>query len=847
MSAPRVLVSIVIAALSVAPVPAMAAPGTSRSPSSESQVQRSGPGAIELVFDTSGSMKETDSAGAVKIEGAKSAILNFIASVEPSTRLGLWTYPFNGSDCGAGSQQIPVAKANGAAMSATVRTLTAVGGTPTGEALAAAADTLGKDGGDGTIILVSDGHHTCSADPCAAAKKITDSGQQIQVITVGFRVDDEGAKELSCIADAAHGRYIGVTDNRQLIDQLNDLTRPHLAVTLLPAEQRVIADVGTGGGGLVTITARVTNASDVEARDVEAALDIIRDPDAPAGQNPGISPALIQQVGNITRTQTTTQVVWTFRAGLILAGKTVRYQVLVRAVNSTTDVFAPGTVEVVDGNTLHDAGQVLREATKLAIMGDSYSAGEGSGDYVKGTDTPDNSCHRSAHTYLLPLYEADGSFNLACSGAVTADLTGPNKGNGEPAQVVKLALLQNKEGPLDAVALTSGGNDVHFADILKSCLIFPSCNNTIYTLGLKLPKDSQEYLDEYFQPLPDALENAYAAINAVLNSDDAVAKRGHLAPIIVPAYPRVLPGADRGACLSLPSIGQGELDFGSELVTRLNLVVSGAVHDANYQGIPVFFVPQTEDAFLPDHTLCDRDPYARGIDKLREAEPSLAEQLTIDVADATGTGVGRAAALYVKFQALGRRLQELFHPNLDGYKALTRGLIRWSNTDDGRAAYHPVSHQPPGPKLIVTDGPPTQTITVEGGRADLTTGGIYTVVGTGYLQGSPISVNLQSSPIALAETYAGDDGTARASIAIPRNAPTGNHEIVIMGTDPQGDAHVVRIGVHVSEPPSPPWSAVFVLVSLVLALAGGGLLLFMREARSRGIATRRSSLGSLPT
>src|SRR5207253_2342336 len=137
---------------------------------------------------------------------------------------------------------------------------------------------------------------------------------------------------------------------------------------------------------------------------------------------------------------------------------------------------------------------------------------------------------------------------------------------------------------------------------------------TIYTLGVKLPKDSESYLDEYFQPLPDALENAYSAINSVLNSADAVkARNGHNAPIIVLAYPRVLPGADRALCASLPSIGQGELDFGARLVTRLNATVQGAVHDANYQGIPVYFVQQSEDAFLPDHTLCDQIPYARGV------------------------------------------------------------------------------------------------------------------------------------------------------------------------------------------------------------------------------------------
>ena len=294
----------------------------------------------------------------------------------------------------------------------------------------------------------------------------------------------------------------------------------------------------------------------------------------------------------------------------------------------------------------------------------------------------------------------------------------------------------------------------------------------------------------------------------------------------------MLPGADRALCASLVTIGQGELDFGSQLVTRLNSTVQGAVHDANFQGIPVFFAPQVEDAFLPDHTVCDQVPYARGIDKLREADPSLAEQLEAAVANVIPGGIGKAAELWVKFQSEARRLQELFHPNLDGYQAWTRALIRWSNTDDGKAAFHPVAHQPPGPKIIVGNASPSQTITVDSSNTNIAPGGTYTVVGDGFLQGSQVSVNLQSSPIALADSYADNHGAATVGFAVPRYAPTGTHELVILGVDNGGAAHTVRITVHVAPLSGIPWLAVLCAIGLLSAAAGTFFLLrgFHRSA-----------------
>jgi lysophospholipase L1-like esterase len=128
----------------------------------------------------------------------------------------------------------------------------------------------------------------------------------------------------------------------------------------------------------------------------------------------------------------------------------------------------------------------LEKATggKYVAMGDSYSSGEGAGDYESGTDLDDrddfwpfnddqelhNRCHRSMNTYsrlVKTRYDfKGGSTFTACSGAVLNDLKNANDSN--TGQGPQLAAL-DKDTSLATISV--GGNDLGFADILKACVI----------------------------------------------------------------------------------------------------------------------------------------------------------------------------------------------------------------------------------------------------------------------------------------------------------------------------------------------------------------------------------------
>ena len=95
---------------------------------------------------------------------------------------------------------------------------------------------------------------------------------------------------------------------------------------------------------------------------------------------------------------------------------------------------------------------------EYVALGDSYSSGEGNGNYGNS-----GSCHRSSSAYPN-LIEKDvpliGTLTfVACSGATTADL--------------RSSQLQYVTTTATSVTLTIGGDDVGFADILKRCVYAP--------------------------------------------------------------------------------------------------------------------------------------------------------------------------------------------------------------------------------------------------------------------------------------------------------------------------------------------------------------------------------------
>jgi lysophospholipase L1-like esterase len=69
------------------------------------------------------------------------------------------------------------------------------------------------------------------------------------------------------------------------------------------------------------------------------------------------------------------------------------------------------------------ATALAQAPTAVVVLGDSAAAGDGADDYERGTrGEKGNWCHRSVHAYVHRTGLAEGSVNLACSGAEAADV-----------------------------------------------------------------------------------------------------------------------------------------------------------------------------------------------------------------------------------------------------------------------------------------------------------------------------------------------------------------------------------------------------------------------------------------
>lgn len=734
---------------------------------------------IVLVVDVSGSMSNDDGSGRIKLNGAKTALIDFISAVEPGTLVGMRTYPSPEEDCGSGTGST-IAPIETGALSSAIRALVPDGDTPTAEAIRAAAADLRSDGySGGSLVIVSDGESTCE-DPCVAAQEIEASGFDIQALTVGFKISDEGREQLGCIANATGGTYVDVDNSQGLAEAMTEMSRPAVTVDLTyPTE--VVAEVGSEASGLVRVTATVRNTTQQLAKNVTARLRF------DTADAPGV-PRPLQALGNLGA-DVQREVVWAFRPGVLLAGKTIRLTVVTRADNISEDVVADAAIDVADRSSRTDAGPLLRDRARLAVLGDSYSAGEGADTYepergaLKG-------CHRSKLTYLVP--EFGDSVTLACSGAVSNDIQNRDK-QGLDAQAQQLRAAQD-DNPVDLVALTLGGNDADFTHLAYSCLALGAprlpkdCSSAVKS-GLFGSETSAQFMaSRLTSDLAAVLVESYSAINWAVNTSKDVRARGAVAPILVLAYPLPLPLTGRTCWPLANQLTRGEVRFIGEFVVRLNGLIEAAVRQARERhGVPVFYVSNTEDAFQPDRTVCDGQPFARALN------------------------------------SFNGQTRELIHPNRDGYKAMTAAVVRWSLGPEAKEAERFLV------AALASDAPALsrQTLSsvdlgrLQGGDVQIQPGRSYPVTVEGFDPSTPIAVEVRSKRRLLAQSLAGRDGVVRVRVAFPAELEAGAHTLRVGGFR-RGEPRAVEIGVRIER--GWPWQKTALAALVVLGGAGAMLL-----------------------
>ena len=173
--------------------------------------------ATMLVLDASGSMwGQID--GKPKIAIAREAVATMLSGWQGGD-LGLMAYGHNRKgDCNDIEVLQPIGANTAAGIRKQVDALNPMGMTPISESVRRAAGQLRSSERKATVILVSDGEETCSADPCAVGKELEAAGVDFTAHVVGFDIQkgSKAHKQLQCLAANTGGRYVDARNAGEL-------------------------------------------------------------------------------------------------------------------------------------------------------------------------------------------------------------------------------------------------------------------------------------------------------------------------------------------------------------------------------------------------------------------------------------------------------------------------------------------------------------------------------------------------------------------------------------------------------------------------------------------------------
>jgi lysophospholipase L1-like esterase len=229
-------------------------------------------------------------------------------------------------------------------------------------------------------------------------------------------------------------------------------------------------------------------------------------------------------------------------------------------------------------------------ADGLLALGDSFSSGQGAGNFDPATTGHGNTCFRSPYAWpqvLAPKLGLTALPSLACSSATVAEVI-QNRAGGQVER--RRSQLSRIAGDPDVITITIGGNDVRFAQVLADCVFF-NCKR-IYA------KSSGDVLVRRIDELArDTLPPAYRAIHTA-------APRARLVVVGYPRlFPRDVPQQPGRNCAAWGQITQEEVRYLNRRTRTLNAGIERAARNAGVEFVDV------EEAFDGRELRCHGTTY----------------------------------------------------------------------------------------------------------------------------------------------------------------------------------------------------------------------------------------------
>ena len=171
---------------------------------------------IAILLDSSGSMAQKIG-GKTKMELAKEAVNQFVASMPAGSNVSLRVYGQKGSNsdsdkklsCDSTEVVYDLKPYNESEFKSSLGKFQPTGWTPIAKVISETKADFEKANkpGQNIIYVVSDGIETCDGDPVKAAKELHDSNIEAVVNIIGFDVDSNGQKQLISVAEAGGGEF----------------------------------------------------------------------------------------------------------------------------------------------------------------------------------------------------------------------------------------------------------------------------------------------------------------------------------------------------------------------------------------------------------------------------------------------------------------------------------------------------------------------------------------------------------------------------------------------------------------------------------------------------------------
>lgn len=230
----------------------------------------------------------------------------------------------------------------------------------------------------------------------------------------------------------------------------------------------------------------------------------------------------------------------------------------------------------------------------MVALGDGYAAGEGLGQYVKGSDTAKDKCHRSSLAFPAPRHRVPDvplregyvldHASVACSGATIANLRrGGAKRYGELAQLDRAEVAE----AAFFATVTVGREDLGLPGLIDACAARTHCSDTPVS-GTTGPTLRQAVRRVLTDELPGALDGLLADVKWSAPN----------ATIVVTGYPQSFPSSvTEQACAKLARFTADEQAFLRDVTSGLNDALGAAAERAG-----LFFLALEGE--LAGHEVC---------------------------------------------------------------------------------------------------------------------------------------------------------------------------------------------------------------------------------------------------